>query len=93
MTDRTARLALKKRLGRTWSAFFERHGNFTPVQLAAIPILLAGGLTSENAASAIQQVNPWGVDVASGVESGDNPRKKDIEKMEKFIKTVKKGNK
>lgn len=42
MTDRAARLALKKRLGRTWTAFFERHGNFTPVQLAAIPLLLDG---------------------------------------------------
>jgi ATP-dependent Lhr-like helicase len=35
-------LALKKRLGRTWGAFFERHGNFTPVQVAAIPTLLDG---------------------------------------------------
>jgi ATP-dependent helicase Lhr and Lhr-like helicase len=40
--DRAARLALKKRLGRTWAAFFERHGNFTAIQLAAIPVLLDG---------------------------------------------------
>jgi ATP-dependent helicase Lhr and Lhr-like helicase len=42
VTDRSARLVLKKRLGRTWTAFFERYGNFTLIQLEAIPILLAG---------------------------------------------------
>jgi ATP-dependent helicase Lhr and Lhr-like helicase len=42
VSDRADRLALKKRLGRTWGAFFERHGNFTPVQIAAIPTLLDG---------------------------------------------------
>lgn len=34
--------ALKNRLPRTWGAFFGRYGNFTPVQLAAIPPLLEG---------------------------------------------------
>lgn len=42
MTDKLDRLALKKKLGRTWSVFFERHGNFTPIQLVAIPPLLEG---------------------------------------------------
>lgn len=35
-------LALKAQLPRTWPAFFEQHGNFTPTQLAAIPALLDG---------------------------------------------------
>jgi ATP-dependent helicase Lhr and Lhr-like helicase len=34
--------ALKDRLPRTWGAFFGRYGNFTPVQSAAIPLLLDG---------------------------------------------------
>lgn len=34
--------ALKKRLERTWGAFFGQHGNFTAIQLAAIPPLLDG---------------------------------------------------
>jgi ATP-dependent helicase Lhr and Lhr-like helicase len=41
-TDLAARLALKARLPRAWPAFFERHGNFTRAQLAAIPALLDG---------------------------------------------------
>ncbi len=40
--DLAARLALKERLPRTWPAFFERHGNFTAVQVATIPALLDG---------------------------------------------------
>lgn len=36
-------LTLKQKLPRTWAAFFGRHGNFTPAQSAAIPVLLAGG--------------------------------------------------
>ena len=42
MNDLAAGLRLKSRLVRTWSAFFEQHGNFTPVQYAALPVLLDG---------------------------------------------------
>lgn len=42
MTTLEQALALKSRLPRTWSAFLEPHGNFTPTQLAAIPALLNG---------------------------------------------------
>ena len=50
------------------------------------PILLAGGLTPDNIGEAVRQVNPWGVDVASGVEA--SPRSKSDALMKRFVESA-----
>ena len=49
-------------------------------------IILAGGLRAENVAEGIAAIGPWGVDVASGVES--LPGKKDPAKLKAFVESV-----
>lgn len=50
------------------------------------PIILAGGLTAENIALAIQQVQPFAVDVSGGVEAAKGI--KDPSKIQAFINEV-----
>lgn len=60
-------------------------------ELSAVrPTILAGQLTPENVGEAINLVDPIGVDAASGVESENDPRKKDEHKILAFINEVRK---
>ena len=47
------------------------------------PIILAGGLSPDNAKDAIEQVAPWGLDVSGGIET--KPGRKDPDKMRRFM--------
>ena len=50
-------------------------------------LMVAGGLTPENVTERIAAIQPWGVDVASGVEDG-KPGRKSASKMRAFIDAV-----
>ncbi len=61
------------------------------IRRSGFDLVVAGGLNSENVGEAIRILNPWGVDVVSGVES--RPGKKDPEKVQAFIVAVRQADK
>ncbi len=50
------------------------------------PFLLSGGLNVTNVSDAIDQVQPYAVDISSGIE--EEPGLKDLQKMEEFVREV-----
>jgi len=59
------------------------------VQKVRVPVFLAGGLTPENVGDAIAAVQPFGVDVCSGVRTDD---KLDEDKLNRFMNAVRIGS-
>lgn len=55
------------------------------VETVGIAVILAGGLSPENVADAIRQVGPAGVDSATHTSRADDPRRKDPDRVRRFI--------
>lgn len=66
-------------------------GNTFPLELASHAktfgrVMIAGGLTPDNVAQVIKAVQPYGVDVSTGVEA--QPGRKDPQKLQDFLAAV-----
>lgn len=60
------------------------------VEAVDIPVILAGGLSAENVAEAIDAVQPWAVDslTHTNKDLGDGTFRKDLDKVEAFVKAA-----
>ena len=70
--------------GATWN-WTEAAGTEWPA-----PLIVAGGLNSENVVDAIRNLRPFAVDVAGGVESA--PGVKDADKLIAFVEAVRQAD-
>jgi len=58
------------------------------VEAVNVPVILGGGLGPENVAEAIRQVVPAGVDSETLTSKADDRRRKDPERVRRFIETA-----
>jgi phosphoribosylanthranilate isomerase len=72
--------------GRGVSFDWKRAMEFVPAIAQHTRVIVAGGLSPANVAEAMRMLNPWGVDVCSGVEA--TPGAKDHEKIRAFVAAV-----
>jgi len=80
-----------KAAGGTGTSFDWRDARSTLQRTAPnLRLIAAGGLAPENVKEAIQILQPWGVDVVSGVES--KPGKKDPKRVQAFIENSRAGS-
>ncbi len=79
-----------KAVGGTGIAFDWRAAQTSFIRSAPrLRLIVAGGLRPENVADAIYTLQPWGVDVASGVEAA--PGRKDPAKLKAFVSAVRRA--
>ena len=55
-------------------------------------LIVSGGLAADLVAEAIANVSPWAVDVSSGIQVTDNPRRKSADKMMQFVAAVRQAD-
>jgi len=58
------------------------------VESVPIPVILAGGLSPENVAEAMQAVQPWGVDSNTHTNCKGSPVEKDMQRIQTFVDAV-----
>ena len=79
-----------KAVGGTGIAFDWRAAQTSFLRTAPhLRLIVAGGLRPENVTDAIYSLQPWGVDVASGVEA--SPGKKDANRVRAFVSAVRRA--
>ncbi len=79
-----------KAVGGTGVAFDWRAAQTSFLRSAPhLRLIVAGGLATENVADAIYTLQPWGVDIASGVEA--SPGRKDPAKVNAFVQAVRRA--
>jgi phosphoribosylanthranilate isomerase len=61
------------------------------VSSVSVPVVLAGGLGPDNVCEAIRVVHPAGVDSETNTSRNDDRRRKDLDKVRRFITNARKG--